>query len=423
MAAVTETAKGRMTGREWTVVGLLVLSVVINYVDRSNLALAAQPIQREFTLSPVQYGELLSAFSWTYALLQLLGTVGWVTDRFPVGWVMVGGYVLWTASTALTGLVTGFAALYATRLLLGVGESVAYPCYSRVFAEMPQTARGRANAFIDAGTKLGPALGALLGGMILEHYHWRVLFVALGAGGLLWIIPWIALMPRPEEGTAAKSSASRLSIVRLLRVKSAWGAFIGHFCGNYFYYFLMLWLPNYLMGEQKMGIGAASRVTSAVFLLTATTTVAMGWVSDHLIAAGASPTLVRRAATGGGLTLASSLMVLALVDHNIRLSIGVMCVACVGFGTYASNHWAITQTLAGPAIAGRWSSVQNGVANLSGVAAPWIAGWILQNRGSSRMAFAFTGAVALVGGLAWWLLVEKVEEVRWGVDALDMEEV
>ncbi|HEY5057362.1 MAG TPA: MFS transporter [Acidobacteriaceae bacterium] len=406
----------QMTRREWTVVWLLVVSVVINYIDRSNLSLAARPIQLEFKLTPLEVGALLSAFSWTYALLQLFGIVGWVTDRFPVGWVMVCGYLLWTGSTALTGIVTGFTALYATRLLLGVGESVAYPCYSRVFAEIPEVSRGRANALIDAGTKIGPAIGAYVGGIILVHFGWRTLFLALGAGGLLWVGPWIRWMPRTPHHREVSKAAANLSIAKLLSKRCAWGSFIGHFCGNYYYYFLLLWLPYYLEGEQKMSVGATSRLTAVIFTLTAGATMTTGWLTDRAIARGATVTQARKRTAVWGLTIGSGLMGLGLVDKNLKLSIAVIGVACIAYGVYAANHWAMTQTLAGPRIAGRWSSIQNGVANLSGVAAPWIAGWILQIKGSSRLAFLITGLVALVGALAWGLLVDKVEQVQWDIE-------
>jgi MFS transporter, ACS family, D-galactonate transporter len=405
----------RMSGREWTLVILLMISVIINYIDRSNLSLAVPLIQRQFALSSLQLGALLSAFFWTYALMQLSGIAGWLSDRFPVGWVMVGGFVLWSGATVMTGLVTGFSALYISRLLLGMGESVAYPCYSRVFAELPQEHRGRANALIDAGTKLGPATGAFVGGLLLVHFGWRILFVVLGAGGLLWLLPWILLMPRTGRKVEVEGAAALPSIVQLLRVKSAWGSFLGHFCGNYFFYFLLAWLPNYLAGEEKMAIGPMSRLTSAVFLLIAASTLTVGWISDRLIAAGVSPTRVRRAAVVGGLSVASSLLALVFVHRNLPVSIAVMAVACVGYGAFASNHWAITQTLAGTAMAGRWSSVQNGVANLSGIVAPWVAGLIVQINGSSRLAFVITGGVALVGALAYGFLVRRVEPVEWAV--------
>ena len=405
--------KVRLSKREWILILLLVLSVVINYIDRSNLGLAMPVIQRQFALSPLQVGSLLSAFFWTYALMQLFGLSGWLSDRFPVGWVMVGGYVLWSGATIATGLVSSFSTLYMARLLLGAGESVAYPCYSRVFAELPQEHRGRANSLIDVGTKLGPSIGLFVGGLLLVHLGWRMLFIVLGAGGMLWLLPWMQKMPRIERRVEAKDEPALPSIAKLLRVKCAWGAFFGHFCGNYFFYFLLAWLPTYFVGEEKMSIGSMSRLTSAVFLMIATTTLLVGWTSDRLIASGSSPTRVRRTAVVGGLSVASSLMLLAFVHHNLPLSIAVIAVACVGYGAFASNHWAITQTLAGTSMAGRWASLQNGVANLSGIVAPWVSGLIVQINGSSRMAFVAAGGVALAGACFWGFLVRRVEVVQW----------
>jgi ACS family D-galactonate transporter-like MFS transporter len=300
--------EGRMSRREWTVVLLLVTSAIINYVDRSNLSIAAPALQRQFDLSPIQIGTLLSAFFWTYALLQLTGIAGWFSDRLPVGWVMFGGYVVWSGATLVTGMTSGITTLLLARLLLGAGESVAYPCYSRIFAELPQQQRGRANAFIDAGTKLGPAAGAFLGGLLLVHFGWRMLFVALGAGGMLWVLPWLRVMPRSAQKVGEGSSAPLPPIFRLLRLKCAWGTFLGHFCGNYFLYFLLTWLPTYLVREEKMQVGPMSRLASAVFLLIASSTLVTGWISDHLIAAGSSPTRVRLGVVVGGLAVASSLL-------------------------------------------------------------------------------------------------------------------
>jgi len=406
--------KTSMSRREWTLVILLVISVVINYVDRSNLSLAAPLIQRQFALSPLQLGSLLSAFFWTYALMQLFGVAGWISDRFAVGWVLVGGYVLWSGATIATGLVGGFSTLYAARLLLGAGESVAYPCYSRVFAELPQEHRGRANALIDVGTKLGPSAGMFVGGLLLVHLGWRMLFIVLGVGGLLWLAPWIKTMPHVGRAVKTENAEAMPSISKMLGMRCAWGAFLGHFCGNYFYYFLLAWLPNYLVGEEKMSMGSMSRLTAAVFLLIAVSTLVVGWGSDRLIATGVSPTRVRRVAVVGGLGVASSLLLLEFVHHNVPISLLILAVACVGYGAFASNHWAIAQTLAGPAMAGRWSSLQNGIANLSGIVAPWVAGAIVQINGSARLAFVIAGAVALVGALLWGFLVRRVEPVQWG---------
>jgi len=80
-------------------------------------------------ISASQLGILLSSFFWTYAACQILA--GWLVDRFDVNWVLAAGFFLWSLATAATGLIHGFAVLLVLRLLLGIGESVAYPCYSK----------------------------------------------------------------------------------------------------------------------------------------------------------------------------------------------------------------------------------------------------------------------------------------------------
>jgi MFS family permease len=291
-----------MSRKEWIVVGLLVFSVLVNYVDRGNLSLAMPLLQREFAFSPLRAAELLSAFFWTYALVQLLGIAGWLTDRYSAGWVLMGGYLLWSLAMACLGFAPSYVALFALQLVLGMGESVAYPCYSRIFAAMPQEHRGRANAFIDAGTKIGPAAGAFVGGMILVHNGWRLLFLAFGIGALVWLVPWYLAMPRDRQTESpgavdhaqqSANPAAEPSILKMLRLRCAWGALIGHFCGNYFYYLVLAWLPTYLVQEEHLSIRAMSRLTAAVFLLIACSTVTAGWISDRLIARGASPTAVR----------------------------------------------------------------------------------------------------------------------------------
>jgi ACS family D-galactonate transporter-like MFS transporter len=272
----------RITRREWIVILLLVLSIVINYIDRSNLGLAMPLLEQQFSFSALRAGELLSAFFWTYALVQLFGIAGELTDRFPVGWVLMLGYLLWSTATAFMGLTTSYATLLALQLVLGLGESVAYPCYSRIFAAMPQEHRGRANAFIDAGTKLGPAAGAYVGGLVLVHWGWRMLFAVFGVGALVWMVPWYFAMPRGGPSaqaerraatTASGSTSSTGSIAKMVRLRCAWGTTIGHFSGNYFYYFLLAWLPTYLVQEEKLSILNMSRLTAAIFLLIACSTL------------------------------------------------------------------------------------------------------------------------------------------------------
>lgn len=392
-------------------VALLTISIFINYIDRSNLSVAAPLLQQQLHYTTSQIGVLSSAFFWTYSLLQLIGVSGWVSDKFPVGWVFAVGFLIWSGSTLASGWVHSFTAFFVMRLLLGVGESLAYPCYSRLMAmEVPQAMRGRANALLDAGSKLGPALGTFLGGLLLARYSWRVFFITLGAAGLLWIPAWIRWMPRSDhQRTSAVAAAS---FGDLLRQRSAWGAFGGHFCGNYFWFFLLIWMPSYLVNERGFSMTGMAKAGSAAYGVIALATICAGWGSDALLRRGASVTRVRKSVVVAGLLGSMIILPVAFVQDT-RVSIILLYAACIAFGTYTSNHWAITQTLAGASMAGRWTSVQNGVGNFSGIVAAWLTAAIVERSGSYRVAFIMAAVVVFVGAAMWGLVVGPVREVVW----------
>jgi MFS family permease len=383
---------------------LLVASIFLNYVDRGSLSVAAPVLEHELSLGPERMGLLLGAFFWTYALLQLIGAAGWLADRFPVGLVLSGGLLVWSAATMGTGLVSGFAALFVMRLLLGAGESVAYPCYSRILAEsFPQEQRGLANSLLDAGSKLGPALGTLAGGYLLEAAGWRGLFIWLGAISLLWLIPWWIWGPSARSSEVSRAAES-VPFLEILRHREAWGTFAGHFCGNYYWFFLLTWLPGYLVKARGYSLTGMAQTGGIAFAVVAACTVLAGWYSDRRIRHGATPTRVRKSIVVGGL-LASTVILPVAVIENETLSLALLFAACGGFGVYVSNHWAITQTLSGARAAGRWTSVQNGVGNLSGVAAPWLTGAVVERTGSFHLAFVVSAAVALAGAVFWGWVV------------------
>ncbi|MCU1327539.1 MAG: major facilitator superfamily 1 [Bryobacterales bacterium] len=401
-----------MTRAQWILLALLVASIFLNYIDRSNVSLAAPLIQKEFSLSPAALGRLFSAFFWTYALMQLFGISGWLADRFPVRYVLGGALLVWSAATVGAGLLTGFTSLFAMRLLVGAGESLAYPCYSRIFAtDIPLEARGRANALLDAASKLGPAVGTLLGGLLLVRMGWRMFFVVLGIVSIAWLVPWFVLTPK-HQAMAANGPIVSPGTLQILTTRSAWGAFLGHFCGNYFWFFLLTWLPDYLVSGRGFSMQQMVRISSGAYFAMAGATLLAGWISDAWIVRGGSPTRVRKTVVVFGL-VASTLVLPVAIIQDQRISLGLLLMACLGFGAYTSNHWAITQTLAGPMAAARWTSLQNGIGNLSGIAASWITGVAVERSHSHASAFVIAALVALTGAAMWGLVVGPVRQVRW----------
>jgi MFS family permease len=413
MTIPSPVTKARISRTEWIILGLLVFSVFINYIDRANLSVGAADIQKELGLSNYQLGVLLSSFFWTYAAFQLFVIAGWLVDRFNVGLVFAAGYALWSGATAATGMVSSFAVLFAFRLILGAGESVAYPSYSKILANhFPEYHRGLANALIDAGSKAGPALGSLVGAYFMATFGWRAFFIALGLGSMLWLIPWFIFMPKGHGVSALHNQADCPSVVDIVRQRSAWGTFLGLFCANYFWYFLVTWLPAYMQKERHFPMTKMGLLSALVFATIAVTSVATGWLSDHWIGRGGSPTRVRKTFTGAGLAGATMIVTVGAIENEVTAMV-LLLVACIFYGCFASNHWAITQTLAGPLAAGKWTGVQNGVGNLAGVAAPWVTGWVVQQTGKFYLAFLVAAAVVLTGSCSYLFIIRRVEPIIW----------
>jgi MFS family permease len=404
--------------REWRLMALLFVLSFLNYIDRANLSVGATDIQRDLHLSSYHLGLLLSALFWTYAALQLTNVSGWVVDRFNVGWILAGGFFLWSAATAFTGAANTFVLLFAMRLLVGIGESIAYPSYSRILATyFREEQRGLANALIDAGTKVGPAFGVLLGGFLMARYGWRAFFVVLGSATMLWLIPWFAWMPREKGATTPKHTVDGPNAMEIFRHRSAIFSAVGLFCSNYFWIFLLTWLPAYLETERHFAKHKMAVIASLAFLVVGVTTTLSGWFSDRLIARGGTPTHVRKSFAGLGLAFSTIILPVAVV-RSPGLAVGLLMLTCFCYGVFSSNLWAITQTLAGPRAAGKWTSVQNGVGNLGGVVAPWLTGWVVQESGHFYLAFVVAAVAALAGAAAFVFGIGPIREVEFRPRAL-----
>ena len=399
-----------------TLVVLLVLAIGINYLDRGSLSVAKPALAAEYALNPTQMGFLFSAFFWSYALFQLVS--GWLVDRYDVKWVYAGGFVLWSAATLAMSFFSTFAAFFALRLLLGIGESVAYPATSRILAEhLPEDRRGLANGLIDAGSKLGPALSTLLGGLVVAEYGWRALFLVLGVASFFWLIPWIALVPsqgRPGVDAAATTPPEpAITLLELLRRREVWGTSLGMFCLGFVWYFLLSWLPSYLVDARGFSLSSMAVLGSLPVWAMAGTTAFGGWLSDRWIRGGMSPTRVRKGFLIAGFSLCAVFMFPAAVVTNASLSVALLVAACASLGIYTSNVWAVTQSLAGRRAAGNWTGLQNCIGNFGGVVSPLLTGWIVTQTQSYLLAFAAASVVLLAGIFAYVLLVPKIETLTW----------
>jgi MFS family permease len=392
------------------VIALLAISVLINYVDRGNLSIAAPLLKVELGLSFSQIGILLASFFVTYALF--LPVSGWLADRFDVKWVMALGFFLWSAATAVTGGLHTFAALLAARLMLGIGESVAYPCYTKILVRhVPEVGRGFANSLIAAGVGCGPALGAFFGVLLMARFGWRSFFIVLGLVSMAWLIPWFTWMPR-QVAAVSPAEKSGAGFLELLMQRSMWGTCGGLFGANYVLYFEITWLPTYLVHERQLSMGTMAKIGVAGYLCYAAAAVLFGWISDRWIAAGGTPTLVRKTFAGAGAGSAG-LLLLGCALAGPTASVILLLLAFAAGGMCGSNIWAITQTLAGPRMAGRWTGLQNFLGNLAGFIVPVVTGFVIDYTGHFLAAFVIMAIVGLLASVSYIFVIGPVKQIAW----------
>ena len=200
--------------------------------------------------------------------------------------------------------------------------------------------------------------------------------------------------------------------MEILSRRPAWATFVGHFSGNYLWYFLITWLPYYLVRERGFSLGAMGGLSAMLYGSTAVATTLAGWLADRSIMAGTTPTRARKTCLIVGLTFASPIVAVPFVP-GLWAAIALLMAACLSYGVFASSHLAISQTIAGPVAAGKWTGLQNCVANMAGVTAPAITGLVVEKTGHFFGAFAVAAAVVLVGAAGYAFFLGPVEPLRW----------
>lgn len=392
--------------RRWVVVTFLFLGILVSYIDRGNLSVAANAMMHDFQFSPARMGVLLSSFFWTYALFMI--PAGFLVDRFGIRATYLAGLGLWSVASTLVGFAESFWQLIVLRALLGLGESIA-PVASiayikRNFAEEEQ---GLPTAIYIGGALMGPAIGTFVGAALLDPLGWRLLFIATGIAGGLWLIPWAVIAPRHVRAAKA-ADAPAAAPVQWLSVATTplfWGVTLGAFFYSYYWYFILTWVPSYLLrvhGYSNLKMGT---ILSVPLALTAVTSLLAGVVADRVIKrTGAAALTVRKAFVTLGFVLSCTIVMLAWLKPGANL-LPLFLLSMGGMGFGVSNYWALTHLFSPAQLIGRAMGYQNMVAQLAGVAAPVVTGLLVGNDNRFTTAIVIAGLSPLVAAavLLLWL--------------------
>jgi len=408
--ATAAPAPARSNGQIVWLVALIGLSVLLNYVDRGAIGVAAPLMIFELGLSATAFGFAVSAFFWVYAPMNL--AVGWLCDRFCVYRVFSAGVAIWALSTFLTGFVGGIVTLLALRLLLGLGEAIAFPGSSKIFAaEVPAHHRGMANAVVGAALAFGPAVGTMAGGAILAIAGWRPIFWIFGAVTLLWLLPWRAASGPFRSNRLGEAAVEPIPIRRLLRMPALWLMSAAHFMANYGFYFLLAWLPLFLVNTRGYSISEMTVLASSGLVAQGIAALASGRLSDMMVARGWAEDRLRRWTMAlAQLLLGISIGGIYLADNADALLVWLV-LAGLGVGAVSVNLFAVAQMFGGPRASGGWVGVQNTLGNIAGIVGPILTGLIVDGLGGFGWAFAVAAAISALGFVWWLLLVPEIREV------------
>ena len=395
----------------WNIVALLVVGVIIAYVARSNISVAVvvPAFKQMFHLNDASRGTLNSAFFWSYAFLQI--PAGWIVDRYGVKYPYAIAFFAWSLISAATAFGATLGQVIGLRFLLGVAESIVTPASMRwIRFHFAERERGLAIGVYMTGTKIGPAVGAPLATWLINLYDWRMMFIILGIGSMIWLIPWLAGVRNDdrqiEKAAASRQTVASVSFWRIMASPVIWGTIVGTFCYMYFVYYCMTWMPAYFVERWHLSLASMSFYTFFSFAGMAAVAALGGWAADALIARGRDPIFVRKAFTIAGFLIASTEVVGAL-SHSVPVALFFAVFSLSGLGLATANYWALTQTLIPGGAIGRIVGIQNCAANLPGIAAPILTGWLVQTTGKFDAPMQAIWFFLILGIAAYLFLVRE----------------
>ncbi|HTS10270.1 MAG TPA: MFS transporter [Candidatus Eisenbacteria bacterium] len=394
----------RTDNRRWSIVALLFVASLINYLDRATISFALPLISRDFHLTAESKGLLLSSFFWSYALMQL--PIGWAADRFNLRWLYAAAFVLWSFAQGLTGLAASLTALVAFRILLGIGESIYLPGGTKIVSLLfAPKERGLPSGIFDFGTRTGLLLEGMLVPWLLVHFGWRRTFLILGFTALVWLGPWFWVVPRSLQAQRPNASleVATSSVARSLLSRNLLGICIGFFCFDYYWYVLVTWLPDYLVTVRRLSIVQAGFYASLAFFTFGIAEPIGGWIADSLIRHGWDETATRKGIVTVGFSMGIFLIAVMRTSHT-GVAIGFLIAACL-VGLATGNLLAILQSCAPSEAVGIWTGAENFAGNLAGIIAPLAVGFSIARYGSYVPGFELASIILLAGVFAYWFIV------------------
>jgi MFS transporter, ACS family, D-galactonate transporter len=246
---------------------------------------------------------------------------------------------------------------------------------------------------------------------MLVHYGWRASFTVVGFAALLWLVPWLAATPRdlrdPTAAQRARHPGFGAAVAALVTNRNLLGICIGFFCFDYYWYFLVNWLPDYLVTARGLTIVKAGINAALPYFVFGVSEPIGGWLADHLVRRGWSETRARKGVVTVAFLTGLLLIPAARIDSP-SAAVALIVGGCfVGLAT--GNLLVILQSCAPRDEIGLWTGVYNFVGNIAGILSPLITGFLIEKTGSYTPPFVLAAGLIALGPLAFWTVVGELK--------------
>jgi len=424
----THPSASRVPRRRWRIAFLLALGVLVNFFDRINLSVSREALNVSFGMSLITFGYISSAFSWTYALMQM--PAGVLLDRLGVRRVGRVSTLLWSLASFGGALAPGLNWFFGARLLLGASESPTFPANAKAIGYwFGRAERSLATAITDAAAKFSAAIGVPFIGLLVLYFGWRWSFAATGLISLFYFVlfhriyrnpsedPGLSATEyqflaaggaQPEDATAARSGAS---LGYLLRRRKVYGLALGWGAYNYTFFVLLNWLPSYLSISQHVDLLHSVFYTSVPWLwATFTDLLVGGWLVDALIQRGWDANRVRQSVMVGGMAMGLAILGTARA-HSPMAALVWISLALGGLAAAAPVAWTVPSLIAPRESVGRVGGIVNLCGQIAAISAPIVTGYIVTETHSFAAAFATCTVILFLGIVGYIFLLGRIEPI------------
>jgi ACS family D-galactonate transporter-like MFS transporter len=388
------------------------LGVLVNFFDRINLSVSRDALHDSFGLSLVAFGYLSSAFSWTYALMQM--PAGVLLDRWGVRRVGRISAFLWSASSFAASIAPGLSWFFGARFLLGVSESPTFPANAKALGYwFTREERSLAMAITDAAAKFSTAIGVPLIGLLLLYVGWRWSFAATGFISFLYFVLFYSIYRNPGEDK--NLSPQELQFIRhggaqpeddikaqrgsslgyLLKQRKVYGLALGWGAYNYTFFLLLTWLPSYLSVSLHMDLFHSIFYTSVPWLFaTFTDLLVGGWLVDAMIQRGYDANRVRQSVLVTGMIFGLAIFGAASAHSPV--------VALV---------WTVPSLISPKESVGTLAGAVNLCGQIAAISAPIVTGYIVSASHSFAAAFVTATVILLLGIVGYVFALGRIEPI------------